>query len=357
MQLIAQVLANGGSPDSSRARHLGACMMLGSLAVLAASCGAAGQALRRSTSSAVPRSSSTTTPPSAPRATSTTTTTGVMSTTTVSPVEGLSIVSAGAVTAVAGSAFVFVVSTTCQSGVSIQATGLPRGLRLAGRPDCSATIAGTPSSHDVGVHRVTLHAASTTGETTSQHLVLTVNEAPNLQVRRSLMATVGAPFVWVLSATGEPPPLISTTTVLPVGISLVNEVNGRTDLRGTPGLNSGGVYPITIVASNGVGSPSTAVVVLTVDDAPRFTSPPVSEALAAGVPMQAIFLTASGQPDPVLRASGLPPGVTLTDHGDGSATLSGVPGAPKAPRTYRVIVRARNRIGAATLVAVLTVRP
>src|SRR5262249_40945058 len=55
-------------------------------------------------------------------------------------------------------------------------------------------------------------------------------------------------------------------------------------------------------------------------------------------------VTAAGSPTPRLTATGaLPPGVTFTDHGDGTATLGGPPPAGSAG-TYALTLTASNGV-------------
>jgi hypothetical protein len=54
----------------------------------------------------------------------------------------------------------------------------------------------------------------------------------------------------------------------------------------------------------------------------------------------------SGVPTPSISGTGLPAGVTLTDNGDGTATLASTPAV--AAGTYRFNIRATNGVGVGT---------
>ena len=119
------------------------------------------------------------------------------------------------------------------------------------------------------------------------------------------MATTGDTFSDTITfAYGYPVPTITTTSALPVGVTLTDNQNGTASLAGTPGPTAGGVYPITITATNGVGPPVNQALVLTVYEAPEITSV-ASDTVAAGVAMAPFAVTDAGYPIPTLRAWGL----------------------------------------------------
>src|SRR5262249_2139769 len=67
----------------------------------------------------------------------------------------------------------------------------------------------------------------------------------------------------------------------------------------------------------------------------------------------AALITTAGTAPVALAAAGLPVGVTFTDNGDGTATLSGT---PVVPGKYTVVITATNVAGTATQALTLTVR-
>jgi hypothetical protein len=89
--------------------------------------------------------------------------------------------------------------------------------------------------------------------------------------------------------------------------------------------------------------------------APAFTSPTHAE-FTVGVE-STFVITTTGSPAPVITrsAGGLPPGVVLTDRGDGTATLAGTP-EPLTAGAAPVTVTATNSAGTATQTLNLLVR-
>jgi len=100
----------------------------------------------------------------------------------------------------------------------------------------------------------------------------------------------------------------------------------------TPTLNFNGVVTFTYRANDGTSDSNAATVTITVtpvNDAPTFTSVPVTYA-AGGVVYTYDITTAdvdNAAADLTITAPLLPGWLTLTDHGDGTATLSGIPAA------------------------------
>ena len=97
---------------------------------------------------------------------------------------------------------------------------------------------------------------------------------------------------------------------------------GRQRLAGTPAAGTGGVYDLSVTATNGVGTAAVQGFVLTIDQPPAITS--VSSATFTTGQAGSFGVTTTGWPLPSLTESGaLPSGVTFHDNGDGTGTLSG----------------------------------
>ena len=126
------------------------------------------------------------------------------------------------------------------------------------------------------------------------------------------------------TSTGVPTCTLSETGALPPGVTFTDNGDGTATISGTPAAGSGGPYPVTITATNGVSPDATQTFTLTVNQACQITSD--SEA-AFEVGQARIFtVTSTGWPTCALSESrNLPPGVTFTDNGDGTATISGTP--------------------------------
>jgi hypothetical protein len=88
--------------------------------------------------------------------------------------------------------------------------------------------------------------------------------APAITSAAGVTFTAGAAGSFTVTATGTPVPAVTATGTLPTGVTFNTAT--RT-LAGTAALATAGVYPITISATNGVGSGATQNFTLTVDRA------------------------------------------------------------------------------------------
>src|SRR5205807_3886451 len=91
-----------------------------------------------------------------------------------------------------------------------------------------------------------------------------VNQAPAINSTASTTFTVGTAGSFTVTATGFPATTFSETGALPSGVTL----SSGGVLSGTPAANTGGTYPITITASNGVSPNATQNFTLAVNQAP-----------------------------------------------------------------------------------------
>ena len=159
--------------------------------------------------------------------------------------------------------------------------------------------------------------------------------------------TVGEAGSFFVTTTGSPIPLPRESGTLPTGVSFTDSGNGTAALTGTPSPGSGGSYPFTITASNGVGSPAVQDFTLSVDQAPAVTSPNATTFMK-GVD-GSFTAVATGFPTPMFAETGaLPTGVTFA-----SGVLSGI---PTVTGTFPIILTASNGIGTnATRAFILTV--
>lgn len=149
------------------------------------------------------------------------------------------------------------------------------------------------------------------------------------------------------TASGFPAATFSKVGALPSGVTL----NSAGLLSGTPAAATGGIYPITITATNGIGSPSQQSFTLVVNEKPTFTSGTATTFLV-GTP-GTFQATTSGHPNSTFSiVSGvLPNGVTLNSAG----LLSGTP-ATGTGGTFPIIIKAQNGVSPdATQVFTLTV--
>jgi hypothetical protein len=122
--------------------------------------------------------------------------------------------------------------------------------------------------------------------------------------------STGQPGSTVITADAQPAAAFTEAGSLPAGVTLTA---GGT-LAGTPAAGTGGIYLITITASNGIAPDSPQVFVLTVDQPTAFTS--ASSATFTVGSVQAFALTTTGFPavgDYSLQAGAFPRGIGFTD--------------------------------------------
>ena len=126
-------------------------------------------------------------------------------------------------------------------------------------------------------------------------------------------------------------------------MTFVDNGDGTATLAGTPAGGTGGVYPITITAANGIGSDAMQSFVLTVNQPAGISSPATTTFVVGHA--GSFTVTFTGHPTPAMSKSGfLPAGVTFVDNHDGTATLSGTP-ASGTMGDYPLTLTAANGVG------------
>jgi PKD repeat protein len=142
---------------------------------------------------------------------------------------------------------------------------------------------------------------------------------------------------------------MSEAGALPQGLTWTDNGNGTATLAGTPGVNQGGVYDLSFVAASSNGK-ATQAFTLTVDQAPAITSG--SAAPATHGQAFTFTFTSTGYPLASITHSGSVAGLTFSNKGNGTATLSGT---PTKAGTYTLTVTAKNSVGSASQSFTLTV--
>ena len=265
------------------------------------------------------------------------------------------ITSAASTTFTVGTAGSFTVTTTGFPTPSLSESGtLPTGVTLVDNGNGTATLAGTPAPGTGKAYPFTITAQNEIAPNATQSFTLTVDQAPAITSGASTTFSVGGAGTFAVTTTGFPTPSLSEMGALPSGVTFVNNGNGTATLAGTPAAGTAGTYPITITASNGVGSNATQNFTLTVDTAPVITS--ASKATFTVGSAGTFTVTTTGTPTPSITGTGaLPSGVSFTDNGNGTATLAGTP-AVGTGGTYSLNIKAQNGLGnGATQTFTLTV--
>jgi hypothetical protein len=256
------------------------------------------------------------------------------------------ITSANTTTFTVGTPGSFTVTATGMPAPSLQGNGLlPNGVVF---DDATGLLSGTPLPGTGGTYELTFAALNGVSPDAIQSFILAVDAAPAIVSANSTTFTVGAFGTFSVAAHGFPAPTFTESGTLPNGLSF-NPSTGL--LSGTPQLGTGGVYPIDLTATNGVGSPATQAFTLVVDAAPAITSANATT-FTAGT-NGSFTVTASGLPSPTFSESGaLPNGVSFSDA---TGLLSGTPSTGSGG-TYDLTFTASNGVSPnATQSFILTV--
>ena len=215
---------------------------------------------------------------------------------------------------------------------------LPKGLSLSS----TGLLSGTPSSKAVGAQSVGVTVTSNKTSTATATLPLTVDEAPAITSSNAVSFNDHTASSFTVTSTGFPAPSYTETGTLPSGVTLSSAgvLSGTPVLPGSPANTT--VFPITITANNGIGSPGSQSFSLTVF-APLVIT---TTSLPGGVP-GAVYsgqLAAAGGLTPYKwkKLSSLPKGLKL-DAATGAIT--GTLSTKAAPGTYPITVEVTCKEG------------
>jgi hypothetical protein len=166
---------------------------------------------------------------------------------------------------------------------------------------------------------------------------------PGITSGKSATFTAGTPATpFTVTTTGFPNAAITEQGPLPMGVQFLDNGNGAATLSGTPAAGTGGVYTLSIDASNGATPDALQTFTLTVDQAPAITSS-ASASFTAGA-TGSFTITTTGYPTASLsEIGGLPQGLKFVDNGDGTATISGTP-ATGTGGMYTLTLAATNGV-------------
>ena len=236
---------------------------------------------------------------------------------------------------VAGS---FTVTATGTPAPTFSETGtLPAGVSFN---STTGVLSGTPTAS--GSFSITMGATNGVGSGATQPFTLTVNAAPTITSGASKVFVKGVAGSFTVTATGYPAPTFSETGTLPTGITL----NSSGVLSGTS--TQTGSFPVTMTATNGVGTDATQNFTVNVVAAPVFTSANNATFTTAG--SNSFTVSASGFPAPTFAVTTgtLPSGVTL------NSTTGVLSGTPAATGVTSVTITATNAVSNATQSFTLT---
>lgn len=234
-----------------------------------------------------------------------------------------------------------VASTIASSG------GLPNGITFTNNGDGTATLAGTAGAGTAGAYPLQFTADNGV-ETATQLFTLTVTDVSSTPVFTSattatfLIGTAGG--FTITTAASPAVSAIALTGALPAFLVFTDNGDGTATLSGTPQPGTGGPYLLTFTATNGVGAPVQQTFTLSVQREAHFITAN-NKTFTVGVP-DTFTVIAAGPPIPTLSQTGaLPGGLTYSNNGDGTGTISGT-AAPGTNGTYPLTFTAVNGVGA-----------
>ena len=256
--------------------------------------------------------------------------------------------SASTTTFAVGSAGTFTVTTSGLPNPSLSTSGsVPAWLSFTDNGNGTATLAGTPPAGSGGQYGFTLHADNGVTPAAGQAFTLTVDESPTITSADHATFTAGtAGSFTVTTSAGFPvATTVGKTGALPSGVTFTDNGDGTATLAGTPAAGTGGSYPLTITATNGASTPATQSFTLTVDASPTITSADHAT-FTTGTPGSFTVTTSGGAGSVTVSSAGtLPAGVSLSDNGDGTATLAGTPAAGTGG-SYAITITASDGVTA-----------
>jgi hypothetical protein len=168
------------------------------------------------------------------------------------------------------------------------------------------------------------------------------------------------PSTAMITATGWPVPQISLGGDSPSDVFPQDNNDGTTTFTGTPDANAYGVHAMTVTATNTDGNgqvhQATQPITVIVDNGPKFQSSSDTTAMVVGTAASYRFFVVDAYPEPTMGVTGtLPPGISVKDNGDGSATLTGT---PTGGGVFPVTLTSSNGFGTtATEALTITVTP
>jgi len=187
--------------------------------------------------------------------------------------------------------------------------------------------------------------------------------APFFTTANNATLFVGRAGNVLIRANGNPAPTISISGALPPGLGFsANPDGGGAFIGRNPAIGAGGIYPLTLTATNGSGSVKQKFV-LTVFEAPSFITPPETIIYALGRDVQQFVVKAVGFPKPVLAFNRGAWFFSIDNRGDGSALLTftemllSLDHLTAPPASYSLNVTATNSLSSASQTLTVHLKP
>ena len=213
------------------------------------------------------------------------------------------------------------------------------------------------SNLQAGTYQVNIRAEDAAGNWSAVTTVtLVINSvAPTITSAQIDHIDARTPISFTVTTTGTPVPSITESGTLPPGLTFTDNGDGTATISGQASTVNDGYYFMTITATNSGGSTS-QMFIITVDDA--LSTPTIISNNSANASYGSTFsftVDTTGDPIPTITKTGvLPTGLTFTNNGDGTATISGTPDG-SANGVYSLTLNAHNNQGSTAQTFTITV--
>ncbi len=225
--------------------------------------------------------------------------------------------------------FSFTATGVPSANFAVTVCALPPSVTLTNNGDNTATLSGNPTVAQGGTYVCTVTATNGFGAPATQTFTLNLGLPPTFTSATATSFVAGTAGSFTVTTTATPTTTSMTQTgALPSGVTFTYNGPGtplNATLAGTPAPGTGGTYPLTFTAGNGIPPNSVQNFVLTVNQAPAVTSAN-SLTCVVGVACS-LPIAANGFPLPTIAVGGaaLPSGMTFAPGTLGNGLLSGTP--------------------------------
>ena len=232
------------------------------------------------------------------------------------------------------SVYTYNITVTDEDGdiVTISPSNLPAWLTLTDNGNNTAILSGTPLQNDIGNHAITIFATDNGNGISNQNFNLSVsgvNDSPIFTSSPVLLADEDSVYTYNITVTDEDGDNVTITySTLPSWLTLTDNGDNTAILSGTPLQNDIGEYSVVIIAADTAGGISTqdfTIVVASVNDLPIFATSAPTSGKKFALYKYDITITDEENEDVSITALVLPTWLTLTDYGNNTGKLSGIP--------------------------------
>jgi Putative Ig domain/Regulator of chromosome condensation (RCC1) repeat/Fibronectin type III domain len=228
--------------------------------------------------------------------------------------------------------------------ISYTATATPGG-ETCTTSATTCTIAGLTNNTRYDIVVVVHTSVGDSGSSASASVTPAGRRGLAFTSAASDTVTFGHAFTFTVTTSGSPVPKIIRTGRLPDGVTFTRNGDGTGTLSGTPTASAAGSFPMILTATNKTAT-ATQAFTLTVNRAPAVKKIGATT-VAVGSAVN-VAVSATGYPAPAFTETGpLPDLVSLTDHGDGTAVITGTPNVGDGGN-YPITVTATNGSGSAS---------